>query len=193
MANGRDDAPHKFSPHEFQAERVHKDFEESYNTARAAMQATILINGGAATAILAYLSKGSTPPEIVRAACVSFVLYGLGVLSAAYAMWNSSQAAGLFAAHEKKSLMAAFSAGQVARVPLTPVAPSPTEEQKNRLTRTWNWLCLVGRLIFDPESLKKEKNDEQIAWIRLDLHRRAFAASVLLFFVATCWMALKLS
>jgi hypothetical protein len=191
MANGPDDAPHKFSLHEFQAERVHKDFEESHNTARAAMQATIVINGFAATALLAYLSKG-TPPPIVRAACVSFVLYGMGVLSAAYAMWNSAQAATLFAVHEKESLMAALSAGQVAGDRVTPEAPSPAEEE-NRVKRTWNWLWLVGRLIFDPESLKKEKNDEQIAWIRLDLHRRAFAASILLFFVATCWMALKLS
>jgi hypothetical protein len=92
-------------PREFRRERVHEDFKATYETARAATQAAILINGGAATAILAFLSKGTqTPPDVMRAACVSLGLYALGVACGTLSMWYSSQAAGWFASAELGSL-----------------------------------------------------------------------------------------
>jgi hypothetical protein len=64
---------------EFTRQRVHDDFNASNEAARAAAQAAILINGGAATALLAFLSKATPPPFLVRAARVSLGLYALGM------------------------------------------------------------------------------------------------------------------
>jgi hypothetical protein len=64
---------------EFTRQRVHDDFNASNEAARAAAQAAILINGGAATALLAFLSKATPPPFLVRAARVSLGLYALGL------------------------------------------------------------------------------------------------------------------
>jgi hypothetical protein len=88
-------------PRDFRRERVHEDFKASNETARAAAQAAIVINGGAATAILAFLSKGTqTPPDLLRAACVSLGLYALGVACGTLSMWYSAQASGEFASAE---------------------------------------------------------------------------------------------
>jgi hypothetical protein len=77
------------------------DIQAANETARAATQAAILINGGAATAILAFLSNYLTktpaaPPGILSAAAVSLLGYALGVGFAAWSMWCSSQAAAQF-------------------------------------------------------------------------------------------------
>jgi hypothetical protein len=75
------------------AERAHKDMQTSGETARAAAQAAVLINGGAATAILAYLSKeGHTPSNVLRAAAITLAAYAIGVAWGAWSMWCSSQA-----------------------------------------------------------------------------------------------------
>jgi hypothetical protein len=50
MANGTGDTP------AYQTERAHRDLDASIEAGRAACQAAILINGGAATALLAYLA-----------------------------------------------------------------------------------------------------------------------------------------
>jgi hypothetical protein len=78
MANEAE-GPQRALPREFRRERVHEDFKASYETARAAAQAAILINGGAATAILAFL------------------LYAIGVACGALSIWYSAQAAAWFA------------------------------------------------------------------------------------------------
>jgi len=97
MANEAE-GPQRALPREFRRERLHEDFKASYETARAAAQAAILINGGAATAILAFLSKGTpTPPHLMRAACVSLALYAIGVACGALSIWYSAQAAAWFA------------------------------------------------------------------------------------------------
>jgi hypothetical protein len=75
------------------AERAHKDMQTSGETARAAAQAAVLINGGAATAILAYLSKDAhTPSTVLHAAAITLAAYAIGVAWGAWSMWCSSQA-----------------------------------------------------------------------------------------------------
>jgi len=78
-----------------------KDMQAANDGARTAAQTAVLINGGAATAILAflsnYLSKGSSmPPGILVAASVSLIGYALGVCLGAWSMWCASQACGQF-------------------------------------------------------------------------------------------------
>jgi hypothetical protein len=77
------------------------DIQAANETARAATQAAILINGGAATAILAFLSNYLTktpaaPSGILSAAAWSLFGYALGVCFGAWSMWCSSQAAAQF-------------------------------------------------------------------------------------------------
>jgi hypothetical protein len=78
-----------------------KDVQAANEGARAATQAAILINGGAATAILAflsaYLTKSPTPPPVIfTAAALSLIGYAFGVCFAVMSIWCSSQAATQF-------------------------------------------------------------------------------------------------
>jgi hypothetical protein len=87
-----EDPRHKLAP-----ERSGKDLQNSSDGARGAAQSLILINGGAASVILAYLSKESpTSASLLSAASVSLIGYALGVVCAALAMWFSSQASAEF-------------------------------------------------------------------------------------------------
>jgi hypothetical protein len=75
------------------ADRAQKDLQTSGETARAAAQAAVLINGGAATAVLAYLTKDAhTPSNVLRAAAITLAAYAIGVAWGAWSMWCSSQA-----------------------------------------------------------------------------------------------------
>jgi hypothetical protein len=76
-------------------ERAGKDLDNANEGARTATQSAILINGGAATAILAYLSKDTAAP-LLNAASVSLFAYAGGVFFAAVSMWCSSQASANF-------------------------------------------------------------------------------------------------
>ena len=76
-------------------ERSGKDLDNSSEGARTATQSAILINGGAATAILAYLAK-DTAPELLNSASISLLIYAAGVFFAAVSMWCSSQASAQF-------------------------------------------------------------------------------------------------
>jgi hypothetical protein len=85
------------SQKEFQAERAHKDYQASIETGRAAAQAAILISGGAATAILTFLSKQvPPPPEVVKGASWSLLSYTAGVACGAFSMWCSAYSSGSF-------------------------------------------------------------------------------------------------
>jgi hypothetical protein len=85
------------SQKEFQAERANKDYEASIETGRAATQAAILINGGAATALLTFLSKQvPPPPQVVTGASWSLFLYTVGVAFGALSMWSSAYSSGFF-------------------------------------------------------------------------------------------------
>jgi hypothetical protein len=89
----------------FDEERAHRDFDASLEAGRAASQPAILINGGAATALLAYLagkagvpiSEGGVPVEVIRAACIAFLCYAGGVFLGAVSMWHYARAGALFA------------------------------------------------------------------------------------------------
>jgi hypothetical protein len=72
---------------QFAVDRSQTDAESSNTTARSTAQAAILINGGAATAILAFLSKENLNPSIVMTASVCLGLYALGVLLGAFMMF----------------------------------------------------------------------------------------------------------
>lgn len=88
------------SQKDFQAERAHKDYQASIESGRAATQAAILINGGAATAILTFLSKQvPPPPEVVTGASVSLLFYTVGVVCAAVSMWSSAYSSAAFASN----------------------------------------------------------------------------------------------
>jgi hypothetical protein len=99
MANGSGDT------RAFDEERAHRDFDASLAAGRAASQAAILINGGAATALLAYLAgkagvpiaQGGVPVGVIRAACIAFLCYAGGVFLGALSMWHYARAGALFA------------------------------------------------------------------------------------------------
>ena len=94
MANGTGDTP------AYQTERAHRDLDASIEAGRAACQAAILINGGAAIALLAYLAgkagQPGAPGALVRAACIAFGCYAIGVFQAALSMWFAARAGALF-------------------------------------------------------------------------------------------------
>lgn len=71
----------------FAEERSHRDAEGSNSTARATAQAVILINGGAATAVLAFLAKESVERSILLTASISLLGYALGVVAGACMMY----------------------------------------------------------------------------------------------------------
>jgi hypothetical protein len=77
-----DDARHTFA-----VERSHRDAASSNETARSTAQAVILINGGAATAVLAFLAKGDLPGSVLHTAAFCLALYAVGVLAGACMMF----------------------------------------------------------------------------------------------------------
>lgn len=70
----------------FNAARSHKNVEMAYDNAKAVGQSLILINGGAATAVLAFLSKagGAGVPWL---ACLGLFLYAVGVAVGTYMLF----------------------------------------------------------------------------------------------------------
>jgi hypothetical protein len=86
-------------------ERSHQDTLSGNESARSATQVLILINGGAATAILAYLAKEtSTAHGIFAAASVSLALYAIGVAFGAMSMWSKSLSLLYFAQYHEAIL-----------------------------------------------------------------------------------------
>jgi hypothetical protein len=73
----------------FAIESSHKDADKSTETIRATAQAAILINGGAATAVLAFLSKDGIDTNIYHAAPISLLGYVLGVVAGFAALYRS--------------------------------------------------------------------------------------------------------
>lgn len=69
--------------HEQMLDRSLELSKTSNEHSRAAGQACILINGGAATAVIAYLSKDKLDPIVIPDASISLGLYAAGVLFAA--------------------------------------------------------------------------------------------------------------
>jgi hypothetical protein len=82
---------------DFANERSHKDAASSSDTARTTAQSAILVNGGAATAVLALLSKNGLEKSILNAAAISLSLYALGVTMGVFMMYCSVRSLELFA------------------------------------------------------------------------------------------------
>lgn len=76
---------------DFAAERSHKDAQTGNENGRTAGQAVILINGGAATAILAFLAKDKLDPGVLLLAPWSLVGYALGVIAGAWMLFCSTR------------------------------------------------------------------------------------------------------
>jgi hypothetical protein len=83
---------------EFATSRSHQDAQITNEHARAAARSAILINGGAATAILAFISKEGTMARVLDIAAISLGLYATGVFFGAMTIlalastanhWNS--------------------------------------------------------------------------------------------------------
>jgi hypothetical protein len=73
----------------FAEERSHRDAAISNENVRATAQAAILINGGAATAILAFLAKTDIPVAVACMAPWCLIGYALGVSLGAGMMYCS--------------------------------------------------------------------------------------------------------
>jgi hypothetical protein len=74
----------QFGSGEYAQERSQQDAQTSNENARAAAQAAILINGGAATAVLAFLSKDKLDPFILRNVPICLLGYAVGVFAGAF-------------------------------------------------------------------------------------------------------------
>jgi hypothetical protein len=72
---------------QFAEARSHQDADSSNQNARATAQAVILINGGAATAVLAFLTKDKINPHLVHTVAMCLVGYAGGVLAGAVMMF----------------------------------------------------------------------------------------------------------
>jgi hypothetical protein len=70
----------------FAAERSHKASALAYDLCRVTAQACLLINGGAATAVLALLAKDKVDPTLFHTVPWSLGFYALGVTVSAVMM-----------------------------------------------------------------------------------------------------------
>jgi hypothetical protein len=75
----------------FAEERSHRDAGVSNENARATGQAAILINGGAATAMLAFLAKDKIDPNVLKIVSGCLIIYAVGVLAGAGMLFSSAQ------------------------------------------------------------------------------------------------------
>jgi hypothetical protein len=112
------------------AERANQDIQSANDSARSAIQAAILINGGAATAILAYLSK-DTHSAIAHAAAWSLGIYAIGVLCAALSLWCQTEALASFG-HYRESKIGERTAD----------AETWFKKGEDWLRRHWTWFGL---------------------------------------------------
>ena len=78
---------------EFATVRSHKASEIAYNLCKDISQTCLVINGGAATAILAYLAKEDVDPVLYQSAAWSLALYGAGAFFSALMMFFIMQTA----------------------------------------------------------------------------------------------------
>jgi hypothetical protein len=78
--------PEIMTNRDFAAERSHQNARVGYDHAKAVAQATILINGGAATAVLAFLS-GANGAMLLHFAPYCLMLYSVAVSLGAFTMW----------------------------------------------------------------------------------------------------------
>jgi hypothetical protein len=198
MANGTGDTL------AYQTERAHRDLDASIEAGRAACQAAILINGGAAIALLAYVAgKVGQPGALVRAACIAFGCYAIGVFQGALSMWFAARAGALFgwagletlSLTERNQIKEQERQGweeRRARAEWFEVLFDPRAREAWR--KAWFKVLFDRRArpawfkaLFDRSMLLGGHLED--AWGHLSLHAQAFYASIILFLVATIWMA----
>lgn len=80
----------------FAVERSHRDSDVSADILKAAGQAAILINGGAATAILAYLAKDKLDPSVLEYIPWGMIVYAFGVSVGAGMLFCAARALELY-------------------------------------------------------------------------------------------------
>jgi hypothetical protein len=192
----------------FDEERVHRDFDASLEAGRAASQAAILINGGAATALLAYLAGKAgapgapgAPGAVIRAACLAFLCYAGGVFLGALSMWYSARAGALFAWAGLDNLRGVTGSYDEARYEAQRRARFawfwPWDQRKRD---EWKeaWATVFKdptarpawfKVVFDRSSLA---TNLEHARGHLSLQAGAFIGSVLLFLGATIGMAISM-
>lgn len=68
---------------DFETARSHKGSELAYELCKSTAQACLLMNGGAATAVLAFLSKDKIDAPLFHAVPYCLALYGVGVAASA--------------------------------------------------------------------------------------------------------------
>ena len=73
----------------FAAERSHKASEIAYELCKVTAQACLLINGGAATAVIALLAKDNIDKSLLHYIPYSLFWYGVGVLMSAAMMFST--------------------------------------------------------------------------------------------------------
>jgi hypothetical protein len=74
---------------EFAEARSHEASKTSYDFSKAAGQAGLLINGGAATAVIALLAKDKVDPLIFKAVPWCLAIYAIGVAASAIMLYCS--------------------------------------------------------------------------------------------------------
>lgn len=76
----------------FAIERSHRASQTSNDHSRATAQACVLINGGAAIAMIAFLSKEGIDPRLLYAVPFSLLFYASGVFFGALMMYFATEA-----------------------------------------------------------------------------------------------------
>ena len=75
---------------EFAAERSHRDSQLSNEHARAAAQVVALLNGGAAAAVLAFLSRDKLDARVLDIAAWAIGAFAVGAICAVAVIWAMS-------------------------------------------------------------------------------------------------------
>jgi hypothetical protein len=84
--------PGPYGNEKFAAKRSHQDSSISNENIRAAAQAAVLINGGAATAVVAFLAKDKIDPYLLKMVPFALAGYAAGVFFGACMMFFSGLA-----------------------------------------------------------------------------------------------------
>jgi len=81
--------PEKPEVDEFAYERSHKASESAYDLGKATGQACLLINGGAATAVLALIAKEKFDPDLAKSIATCLTSYVIGVVLGSFLLYSS--------------------------------------------------------------------------------------------------------
>ncbi len=83
--------PDQFEEIKFATERSHSAAKAANENSRPMAQSVLLINGAAATALIAFVSKDKLDPTIFAAAPKALICYAVGVALGAVAMFSMTE------------------------------------------------------------------------------------------------------